>query len=222
MSKYSEKDFADLREQLVEYMRGRSVKSENVKNAFLNVKREIFVPEDIVEYAYADDALPIGFGQTISQPSTIAVMLELLEIREGMRVLEVGAGSGYVLALLSELVGKKGKVYGVDLIKELVERAKNNLKKQGCKNVELVFGDGSKGWVEKAQFDRVLVSCGCPYIPKPLFDQLVEGGIVVAPVGDRFTQMMHVMRKVKGKPMKSEYPAGYFAFVPLKGEFGWK
>lgn len=217
-----EKDYAALREQLVEYMWGRVVKSRNVKDAFLKVQRELFVTEDCLEYAYADDAMPIGYGQTISQPSTIAVMLELLGVNEGMTVLEVGGGSGYVLALLSELVGKNGRVYGVDLVKELVERAKNNLKMQGCKNVGVVYGDGSKGLPKKAPFDRILVSAGCPYIPKPLFDQLKEGDIIVAPVGDRFTQMMQIMKKVKGKPLKSEYPGGYFAFVPLKGEFGWK
>lgn len=219
---YSGKDFEALREQLVEYMRGSAIKSDNVRKAFLAVKRELFVGEDNFEYAYADDALPVGYGQTISQPSTIAVMLELLGVEEGMKVLEVGAGTGYVLALLSELVGKKGKVYGIDLVKELTDRAKNNLKKQGCRNVEIIFEDGSRGWPEKAPFDRILVSASCPFIPKPLFDQLKEGGKVVAPVGDRWTQAMETIVKKDGKPLKSQYLEGYFVFVPLRGEFGWR
>ncbi len=217
-----EKDFSALREQLVEYMSGRAVKSENVKNAFLKVKRELFVTDDCQEYAYADDAMPIGYNQTISQPSTIAVMLELLDAKEGMKVLEIGAGSGYVIALLSELVGEKGKAYGIELVKELIERAKNNIKKQGCKNVAVIYGDGSKGWPENAPFDRILISAACPFIPKPLFEQLKEGGRIVAPVGDRFTQMMETMVKKDGKPLKSQYLEGYFAFVPLKGEHGFR
>lgn len=214
--------FETERTALVESLWGRGIKSENVKKAFLNAKREIFVPEGMQKFAYADDALPIGFGQTISQPTTIAAMLELLCAKEGMKVLEVGSGTGYVSALLSEIVGKKGKVYGIEFLEWLAEASKKNLKKQGCKNVKIFQGDGTKGLPEKAPFDRILVSAACPFVPKPLFDQLAEGGKIVAPVGDKYTQTLETVSKVKGRILKSSYQEGYFVFVPLRGEFGFE
>ncbi len=213
--------FAEKRKQLVEFM-DYNVGSPLIKKAFLNVKRELFVPQHLQQSAYIDEALPIGFGQTISQPSTIAIMLEMLELQEGQKVLEVGSGCGYVLALLSEIVGEKGKVFGIEIVRELLPIAEKNLKAQGSKNVSLSAGDGSLGLQEQAQFDRILVSAACPFVPKPLFDQLAEKGIAVAPVGDKFTQEIQQMKKVQGKPMKKEYPGTFFAFVPLKGKFGFK
>jgi len=218
----SAKEFEEKRKRIVEFMKDtEAVKTKEVENAFLKIKREIFVPLDLQAVAYADEALPIGFGQTISQPSTIAVMLELLEAKKGMKVLEVGAGSGYVCALLSEIVEEKGEIFGIELVSELFERAKENLKLQGCKNIELVVGDGSIGWKEKSPFDRILVSAACPCIPDALFEQLKEKGIIVAPVGDRFTQTMQKIKKIKGKQEKEEYEKTCFVFVPLKGEQGF-
>ncbi|MBI2529832.1 MAG: protein-L-isoaspartate O-methyltransferase [Candidatus Diapherotrites archaeon] len=186
-------DFFRLRrEQLVQYMLASgAIKSDSVKNAFLNVKRENFMPAHLQSAAYSDEALPIGSGQTISQPSTIATMLELLQIQEGNKVLEIGAGSAYVLALLSELAGKKGKIYGIEILPELKRRAEKVLEKCNYKNVKLKVGDGTLGWKEKAQFERILLSAACPYVPK------------------------------KGQVIKEEFLENYFAFVPLRGKYGW-
>jgi protein-L-isoaspartate(D-aspartate) O-methyltransferase len=223
VKKQIEESFKLKREQLVYHMQGiGALKAQNLKQAFLAVKRELFLPEQLQNAAYADDALPIGFNQTISQPSTIAIMLEMLDVQEGMKVLEVGVGCGYAAALLSELVGEKGKVFGIDIVPELIPLAEENLKKQNSKNVTLIEGDGTKGLPKKKPFDRILISAACPYVPKPLLDQLKEKGVVVAPVGDRFSQQMIKMTKFKGKPVKSTYMGGMFAFVPLRGEFGWR
>lgn len=223
MKKKDSNDFFRLqREQLVQYLiSSQAVKSESIRKAFLNVKRELFMPEGARQSAYSDSAMPIGSGQTISQPSTIAAMLELLDVKPENKILEVGSGSAYVLALLSELAGKKGKVFGIELLQELKEKAEKNLKAQGNKNITLKVGDGTAGWKENAPFDRILVSAACPFVPKPLAEQLAENGILVAPVGDRFTQVMNIVKKINGKTIKEEYMGGYFAFVPLRGEYGW-
>lgn len=212
--------FTEKRKQLVYFMKSSgAIESIEVEKAFLKVKRELFFPQHIRENAYSDNAFSIGFNQTISQPSTIAVMLELLNVKKGMKLLEVGSGSGYVCALLGELIGEKGKVYGIELVKELFEQARENLKLNGSNNVELFLGDGSKGLSEKALFDGILVSAACPFIPKPLFEQLSERGRIVAPVGDPFSQQMMIMEKVKGKPFNRDPMKGFFVFVPLKGAF---
>jgi len=218
-----EMDFEMRRKQLVEHLKiSGAVKSRAVENAFAKVKRELFVPEAYSAYAYADDALPTQLGQTISQPSTIAVMLELLQAGGGMKILEVGSGSGYVLALLSGIVGENGKVVGVEFLHELAEKSRESLANENIENVKVFEGDGGKGVESEAPFDRILVSAACPFVPKPLFDQLKEGGRIVAPVGDKHTQMLQVMKKIKGKVFKEEYMEGYFVFVPLRGEHGWK
>lgn len=219
----TEKFFELKRAQLVEYMRGLgAVKSKSVADAFLAVKREDFVPNEARTDAYADEAMAIGFGQTISQPSTIAIMLEMLDAREGQKVLEVGAGCGYVLALLSRIVGAKGLVFGVEIVDELLEVCKENLKTVNVENVGVVKGDGTLGIPGKGPFDRILLSAACPYVPKPLWQQLAEKGTIVAPVGDRWAQSIVRVRKFRGEMMKDEYLGAQFAFVPLRGEFGWK
>ncbi len=213
-------DFVQKQKQLVEFMQF-GIGSQAIKNAFLEVKRELFVPEGMRDSAYIDEALPIGYNQTISQPSTIAIMLEMLELKQGQKVLEIGSGCGYVLALLSRIAGEKGKVFGIEKLKELVEISKKNLLSQGAKNVSVLEGDGSLGLQEQAPFDRIIVSAACPFVPKPLFDQLKEGGIIVAPVGDQFTQEIQQLKKKNGKPLKKNYAGSFFAFVPLKGKFGF-
>ncbi len=211
-------EFAAKRTRLVEYISGFAIKSAEVKNAFLEVKRENFVPEKFRRYAYEDEALPLRQGQTISQPSTIAIMLELLGVSKGMAVLEVGSGFGYVIALLSKIAGGEGKIFGVETLRELAEQCKKNLEKEEIKNAEILNADGYEGWPEKAPFDRILVSCACPFIPKKLFDQLNEGGRIVAPVGDEGTQMLEIMIKREGKPFKKTYYESTFVFVPMKSK----
>ncbi len=214
-----EKEFEEKRKILVQKMKANGcLKSKEVENAFLKVKRELFFPKNLMDYAYSDEAFPIGFGQTISQPSTIAVMLELLEAKKGMRVLEVGGGSGYVCALLGEIVGAKGRVFGIELVEGLFQIAKKNLIENKSKNVELFLGDGSRGLIEKSPFDRVLVSAACPFIPNSLFEQLKEKGRIVAPVGGSYSQQMVTVEKINGK-RKQTIASGYFVFVPLKGDY---
>ncbi len=215
-----ELEFDKQRGQLAEYI-SVSLKTREIKNAFFEVKREQFMPQNMRQYAYADDAISIGHGQTISQPSTIAIMLELLDLKSGMNALEVGSGCGYVLALISKIVGEKGKVYGVELLGELSQKSTENLKQEGFVNAEVKNADGAEGWAEHAPFDRILVSCACPFIPKALFDQLKEGGRIVAPVGDTHTQIMEILMKIKGKPHKKSYEGSLFAFVPLRGKHGF-
>ena len=213
-------NFESERKKLIEYISGFAIKSPEIKKAFLSVSRENFLPKANKEQAYHDNAISIGSGQTISQPSTIAVMLELLKVEKGMKVLEIGSGYGYVQALLSHLV-EDGMVYGIEYLEELAEQSKKNLEEEGIKNCEIKTGDGSLGWEEKAPFDRVIFSCACPFIPKPIFDQLKEKGKIVAPTGDQYSQVLETMTKFNGKPVKEQYPGASFIFVPLRGKHGY-
>ncbi|MDD5148763.1 MAG: protein-L-isoaspartate O-methyltransferase, partial [Candidatus ainarchaeum sp.] len=192
------------------------LESPLVEKAFLSVPREAFFPKEHKKLAYEDNAFPIGHGQTISQPGTIAIMLELLDAGMGMNVLEIGAGSAYVLALLSEIVGTKGRVFGMELLPELKTLAEKNLKKaKSGKNIELLLGNGCKGWKEKAPFDRILISAACTGIPKALEGQLKEGGKIVAPVGNLYSQEIVLMEKQNSALVEKERKC-CFVFVPLK------
>lgn len=210
-----------LRLRLVEELRNESY-SKTVLHAFASVPREQFVPEFLQSRAYENDALPIGYNQTISQPSTIARMLELLLVFPEQKVLEVGSGCGYASALLSKMVGEHGKIIGIELVKELAEQSKKNLKNAQVKNVEIVQGDGTKGFAKEAPFDRILVSAACPFIPKALFDQLHEKGIAIAPVGDPGFQVLTTLQKINGKPAKKEFVEENYVFVPLLGSYSKK
>ncbi|MDO8634352.1 MAG: protein-L-isoaspartate O-methyltransferase [archaeon] len=215
--------FRKKREKLVEHLKATlAVRTKPVEDAFLQTKRELFVTKSMEEYAYADDALPIGFGQAISQPSTIAAMLEFLSAQKGMHAGEVGSGCGYVAALLSRIVGEKGKITAGEIVRELAEKSRENLKAQGCKNVTVVEGDAVEILPGFGPFDRILVSAACPFIPKPLFDSLKEGGVAVAPVGDQGTQVLTKLSKIKGKPVKEEFLESHFIFVPMRGKHGFR
>ncbi|MBU2477366.1 protein-L-isoaspartate O-methyltransferase [Candidatus Micrarchaeota archaeon] len=212
-------DFESERKKLVMHLSDvQAVKTKSVGQAFLSVKREEFFEEAMKSNAYVDSAFSIGFGQTISQPYTIAVMLEMLKLSEGMNVLDVGSGSGYTACLISEIVGEKGKVIGVELVKELYEKTKENPEIKKRKNIELFNFDATKKEF-KEKFDRILISAACPFLPKPLFDALKEKGIAVAPIGDAFSQRIQSITKLNGKPFKKEFLQGFFVFVPLKGSF---
>jgi len=193
-----------LRRMLVEELiREGYVKSEKVARALLAVPRELFVPEPYRDLAYEDRPLPIGHGQTISAPSIVGYMIELLDPNIGMRVLEVGAGSGYAAAVLAEIVApsgaprdKWGHVYAVEIVEELVERARRNLERAGyADRVTVVVGDGSRGLPDHAPYDRILVSAAAPFIPKPLVNQLRTPGRMVLPVGDYFGQWLYIVTK---------------------------
>ncbi len=194
----------------------RGIKDERVIQAFLKVPRHEFVPYPDREDSYGDFPLPIGEGQTISQPYMVALMTELLKLQEEDRVLEIGTGSGYQTAILAELAKE---VYTVERIEILLERAKKILRRLGYKNIHFRVGDGTLGWEEFAPYNAIIVTAGSPEIPQPLLDQLEEGGRLVIPVGDRYSQVLiRVTRKRRGFKRENFGPC---VFVPLIGRFGW-
>ncbi|MEM7819753.1 MAG: protein-L-isoaspartate(D-aspartate) O-methyltransferase [Candidatus Aenigmatarchaeota archaeon] len=190
------------------------LKSKDVVSAFRKVPRENFVPENLKKYAYINEPLPIGDGQTISQPLTVAFMTEFLDAKKDYKILEVGTGSGYQAAILSHIVGPKGKIITTEINEKLVEFAKNNLK--NYKNVFVINFDGSKGYEKEAPYDRIIVTASAPDIPRPLIEQLKDGGKIIIPIGDE----MYLIEKIGNKIKKSML--GYFVFVPLIGEYGYK
>ncbi len=204
------------------------IRSERVKRAMLRVPRELFVPEEYRLYAYEDHPLPIGYGQTISAPHMVALMCEEADLREGMKVLEVGTGSGYHAAVLAEIVAPrespvKGHVYTIERIPELAERAKENLAKAGYSDrVTVIVGDGSKGYPPAAPYDRIIVTAAAPDIPKPLVEQLKHGGKMVIPIGELYyMQFLYVVTKKCSGDIKVEKKTPCM-FVPLIGEYGFR
>ncbi len=194
------------------------ITDRNAINSFLAVPREKFILEQYKSEAYSDYPLPIPAGQTISQPTTVMIITQVLELKPGLKVLEVGAGSGYQAAIIANIIGGKGIVYATEIIPELALFAEKNLCSAGIENVEVINWDGSKGYEKEAPYDRILVSAAAPEIPKPLASQLREGGMLVAPVGERFSQQLIRARKIKGKLVRESF--GDFVFVPLTGKFG--
>jgi protein-L-isoaspartate(D-aspartate) O-methyltransferase len=194
----------------------RGVRDPRVLEAMGRVPREIFVDEALRERAYSDSALPIGHGQTISQPYIVARMTELLAPSPGDRVLEIGTGTGYQTAVLALLAGE---VFTVERIGPLAERASANLITLGFRNVQLRIGDGSTGWAEKAPFDRILVAAAAPEVPGSLVKQLAPGGRLVLPVGDASTQALTVL--VAGERGLERRVHEQCVFVRLIGAEGW-
>ncbi|HLC60802.1 MAG TPA: protein-L-isoaspartate O-methyltransferase [Candidatus Nanoarchaeia archaeon] len=193
------------------------IKDKKVIDAFKKIPREAFL-KDRKEEAYGDYPLPIGEGQTISQPTTVIIMTEALELKKGHKVLEVGSGSGYQAAIISKIVGNNGKVISTEIIQELAEFAKNNIEKLKIKNIELIKHDGSKGYAKDAPYDRIIVTAACPKIPKFLLSQLKENGIIIIPVGDLNEQIM--IKGIKKGSRLIQEEIGQFMFVPLKGRYG--
>lgn len=181
------------------------------------VPRHLFVPSTLQSSAYDDMAMPIGDGQTISQPYMVAIMTELLELKGAEKVLEVGTGSGYQAAILAELASN---VISMERVQNLADKASQKLKELGYSNVKVVVGDGTEGCKAEAPFDGIIVTAGCPDIPQPLIDQLKDGGRLVVPVGDRFSQVLTKVIK-KGNQIEKEYSIGC-VFVPLIGKYGWQ
>ena len=215
-------EFESERNMLIDSLRRRGyVSSPAVDRAMRRVPREDFLPQEVRDDAYVDTPLPIGEGQTISAPHMVAIMAEQLDLKEGMKVLEIGAGSGYHAAVCAELVGPEGHIYTIERIADLAAFAEENLKKTGyAKNVTVVFADGTKGLPEHAPYDRIFVAAGAPDIPAPLTDQLTEGGKLLVPVGGRFYQDLIRVEKRNGKLHKENL--GGCVFVPLIGEYGHK
>lgn len=208
-------EFEAQKDRLIDELRNHGI-SERVLEAMRRVPRHLFVPEREMKNAYADYPLPIGWGQTISAPHMVAIMCNLLDIRDGMKVLEIGAGSGYHAAVMAELAGS-GHVYAVEFIEGLALFARDNLKKAGIENVTVVVEDGSLGLPGYAPYDRISVACAAPEIPGTLTDQLRQGGKMVIPVG-RYLQELYLVTKING--LKKEAKGGV-VFVPLVGRKGF-
>ena len=213
-------DYLSERKRLVDALVCEGyLKTQKVVDAMLKVPRELFVPEEIRESAYADCPLPIGGGQTISAPHMVAIMTEKLQLEVDSIVLEVGSGSGYQAAVIAE-IAKNGFVYTIERVPSLVGYAKNNLSCCGLRNVEVIPSDGTLGFKEKAPYDRIIVTAAAPRIPKALVEQLKDDGLLLIPVGDRFLQNLIEVRKEKGKIVERNH--GGCVFVPLIGLDGWK
>ena len=205
-----------LRNKLVKKLAEKGIKDERVLAAIGKVPRHVFFENALIDHAYQDKAFPIGEGQTISQPYTVAFQTEKLEIKPGDKVLEIGTGSGYQACILLEM---GAKVYTIEYNRRLYEATREFLPQLGYKP-QFFYGDGSKGLPAKAPFNKIIVTAGAPVVPSALTDQLAEGGILVIPVGDREKQVMMQLRKNDGKLSKKQFDN--FAFVPLLGEQGWK
>jgi len=218
----AESDFSMLRQALVESLVEEGViRSKIVKEAMLKVPREEFVPIHLRHYAYEDTPLPIGYGQTISAPHMVALMCEEAQLAPGMRVLEIGTGSGYHAAVIAEIVGPKGAVYSIERLAELSSFARRNLARTGyLDRVTLIIGDGSMGYPPAAPYDRIIVTAAAPEVPPPLIDQLARNGIMVIPVGDRFNQILYVVRKKSDGSLEYRTVTPCL-FVPLIGRHGW-
>jgi protein-L-isoaspartate(D-aspartate) O-methyltransferase len=211
-------DPTELRELMVKtQLVPRGIRDERVLNAMKKVPRHLFVDESKRHEAYDDTALSIGEGQTISQPYMVAVMTELLELKGDEKVLEIGTGSGYQAAVLSELAKE---VHTIERVAVLAQRTEERFRSLGYDNIYVRVGDGTLGWPADAPFDRIIITAGTPKVPDPLMEQLSEEGILVAPVGNRFSQQLLKIRKHKGGSTEEYHTP--CVFVPLIGQYGWQ
>jgi protein-L-isoaspartate(D-aspartate) O-methyltransferase len=209
----AEAALARAREQMVSrQIEGRGVRDPLTLAALRKVPRHEFVAPELAAEAYADHPLPIGHGQTISQPYIVAFMTEALGLRGGERVLEVGTGSGYQAAVLAEIAGS---VFTVEIVKTLAEEARERLARLGYRNVQVRAGDGYRGWPEQAPFDGILVTAAAPRIPEPLKAQLKDGGRLVLPVGEAYQEIVVVRRRGEEFEERRVLPV---RFVPMTGE----
>jgi len=204
------------RNKMVELLRSRGIGDARVLDAMSRVPRHWFVPEALTGKAYGDHALPIGDAQTISQPYMVARMTELLEVTSDSTVLEIGAGSGYQTAILSEV---SGRVFAIERITDLARRAQSNIRRLGCYNATVKWFDGTVGWSEHAPYDGILVAAASPDIPEPLVKQLSVGGRLVIPVGDAERQILVRIIKTDSGIKREEH--GLCQFVKLIGRHGW-
>ena len=206
-----EQEYTRQRVRMVEWqIKERGIRSQNVLDAFLQVRRHVFVPESFRNRSYEDCPLSIGFNQTVSQPYIVAFMTEMLKPDKTKRVLEIGTGSGYQTAILSCLCKE---VYTVEILPVLAEQTEEILKNEGYDNIHLRIGDGYHGWKEAAPFDHIIVTCAPERIPAPLLNQLAEGGTMVIPAGKNNKQELYLIKKDKGKITTKEVLR--VIFVPM-------
>jgi protein-L-isoaspartate(D-aspartate) O-methyltransferase len=198
------------------HLRARGIADPRVLQAMGKVPRELFVPAELTADTYADCALSIGKGQTISQPYMVALMTEALELNGDETVLEIGTGSGYQTAILAELARR---VISIERLEPLADRARQTLDQLGYRNVAVLVGDGTLGWSATAPYSRILVTAMATECPPALFNQLAEGGILVIPLGGRESQVLQAIRKIEGQPRSTALVG--CRFVPLIGEQGW-
>lgn len=213
-------EYSVERKRLVQILKkeGR-ITTKGVENAMVSIPRELFIPDHKRSYAYMDRPLDIGNGQTISAPHMVAIMSEELHLKRDQKVLEIGAGSGYHAAIVASIVGSKGKVYSVERISSLAEKARENLRHVGVSNVEVIVGDGSLGLNDYAPYDRIYVTCAAPDVPTPLIQQLtIDDGQLLIPVGEMICELKRITKM--GESLKTESLGGC-AFVPLIGQYGF-
>ncbi len=210
-------NYEQLRRRMVEQqLIPRGISDPRVLEAFLKVPRHRFVQPAMQHRAYDDNPLPIGQGQTISQPLMVALMTQALRLTGRERVLEIGTGSGYQAAILAELAAQ---VFTVERLETLARQARQILDELHYHNIAIKIGDGTLGWAEHAPYDRIIVTAGAPAVPKTYWEQLAEDGVLVIPVGDSFMQSLQVIEKKQGRQVRSNY--GGCTFVPLVGKYGW-
>ncbi len=216
-----DEELARARRRMVEGVRIRmDISDERVVEAMIKVERHKFVPERLRHVAYNDYPLDIGEGQTISAPHMVAIMAEKLDIAPGMNILEIGGGSGYHAAVVAELA-RPGHVFSIEIKPALAECARRNIECAGYSEfVTVITGDGTLGYSEKAPYDRIFIAAAAPDIPRPLVEQLREGGKMLAPVGSRMLQELTLLEKRDGKMRR--YELGGCVFVPMIGEYGFK
>lgn len=205
------------RRRLVEALREKGIADLSVLRAFEQTPRHLFVPTGVRHRAYEDSALPIGNGQTISQPSIHGRYLEILGLTGREKVLEVGTGSGYQTVLLAHLAAQ---VFSIERIAPLMQSARENIARAGVRNVSLLTGDGTLGWREYSPYDAILVSAGSPTVPQPLVDQLAEGGRMLIPLGGQDVQTLVVLTRKQGNIVREDMVP--VRFVPLLGQHGWQ
>lgn len=210
-------EFRGPRRRLVEQLQDQGIRDLSVLNAIAETPRHLFVPTGVRHRAYEDSALPIGNGQTISQPSIHARYLELLKLTGKEKVLEIGTGSGYQTALLSRLASQ---VFTIERIAPLLEKAKEVLRQMGSNNISFMLGDGTLGWREFAPFDAILVGAAAPEIPEAYIEQLAEHGRLLIPLGDRDEQILHLFTRKDGELEREDIAP--VRFVPLLGKHGWE
>lgn len=209
--------FTEIRKEMVDtQLTSRDIVDRRVLDVFGKVPRHMFVKESLWQDAYGDFPLPIGSGQTISQPYMVALMTQCLELKGPEKVLEIGTGSGYQSAVLAEL---SSEVYSVERYEELARQAENILDQLGYTNVHIKTGDGTLGWEEFSPFDGIIVTAGAPEVPKTLKGQLADGGRLVIPVGETYSQVLKVVKRV-GREYVERQICGCM-FVPLVGRYGW-
>ncbi|MBI1807007.1 MAG: protein-L-isoaspartate(D-aspartate) O-methyltransferase [Ignavibacteria bacterium] len=208
--------FEGERHEMIELLRKRGIRDERLLKAMASIDRREFVHSPFVNRAYEDSALPIGDGQTISQPFTVAYMTEALEVNKGDKILEIGTGSGYQAAILAEM---GARVFTIERHMDLLTEARKRFDKFGYQ-IASKCGDGTIGWKEFSPFDGIIVTAGAPDVPRPLLDQLRDGGMLIIPIGDTELQTLYVIKRIRDN-FETRETAG-FKFVPLIGKKGWK